>query len=132
MTTTLIFWLLAGPFCALWLALLVRYTIANKRWFNRVLERGARLGEREETRIDRLLHRLARSQTLYFLAYGTAEIARGPLAMYRPDPDPEIERIRQEAVARYKPMLYIFGAGVALWFVAAVVALIVIAVTGSW
>jgi hypothetical protein len=52
--------------------------------------------------------------------------------MFRPDPDPEIERIRQEAVARYKPMLYIFGAGVALWFVAAVVALIVIAVTGSW
>jgi hypothetical protein len=104
-----IFWLLAGPLLAVWLVLLVRYTAANKQWF----ESWSSSYEQQRARARRMTPpprrtfagRVVRAAVWWL----RGEVRLG--VMFEGAADPETEALRSEAVARYKPLLYIFAIG---------------------
>lgn len=79
----MIFWLVASPFVALWLFLLIRYTAANKRWFVRFMEREVPRSEAALGREAALLARLPQ-RPLFFRHVINAGIGRGCLGPLRP------------------------------------------------
>jgi hypothetical protein len=122
-TSDILFWAVAGPFLAVWVVLAVRYTRANRKWFDRllVLQPSA---EATETVIDRFLRRAPRRpRILHATALGVGQVLRRPVRMFRPEADPELERLRREAVARFRPLLSVFAVGVAAWLALTLVAL---------
>jgi hypothetical protein len=125
-TSDVVFWAVAGPFLAVWVVLGVRYTQANRKWFDRLMLVEAS-SSGTESAIDRFLRRVPRRpRIVYTLAFGLSEVLRRPFRMFRLDADPELERLRQEAVARSRPLLSVFAVGAAVWLALTVIALGVI------
>jgi hypothetical protein len=108
-----LFYLITVPLFGGWLYLIVRYARVNRRWFVRYMERDA---ERRGLGLsDRPSFRF---QQLVLHALGSIPVWRMGLLMFRPDPDAEVERARQEAVGAVKLPLRIVGALLVLWAVA--------------
>ena len=59
----------------------------------------------------------------FVAAHPWAQVLRRPVRMFRPEADPELERLRREAVARFRPLLSVFAVGVTAWLALTLVAL---------
>jgi hypothetical protein len=113
MIGNVLFYVVTVPLLGGWLYLMGRYARVNRRWFVRYMERDAR-----HRGVELSDHPAVRFHQLVFHALGSIPPWRMGLLMFRPDSDPEVENLRQQAVGAAKQPLRILGGLLALWAVA--------------
>ncbi len=113
----LAFWVIAVPIAFVASVASVRYARANHRWFSQVAKADPGRPANEQELTVRVLKRSPRRLGgLYYFVYAILSmILRGPLFMFREDKrNPELEALRRESVARYKPFVAIVAVGAAI------------------
>jgi hypothetical protein len=100
-----------GAFAA-WTVFAIRYGAANGAWFKRCM--APKLDSPEEA-----------SSLLRMVIAAHVWRIGGFRAVFRPDPDPETERLRRIMVDRLSPHLLVMGAFVAFSVVAASVVIVI-------
>jgi hypothetical protein len=127
---TIIFLAIAVPIGLLWIAFLIRYVQANRRWFTRLVEAESASSDHDQSFAARALKRFPqRPRGLYYFAYAVlTAFSSGPLLILREHRDANVETARREAVARFTPLMMLCAVLVAAWALIAVCVLVFLGV----
>src|SRR3954470_8660054 len=110
---------LLAAFATVWLTYTLRYVPSSRRWFRAMSARDA--GRRRAA--------VPNPASPRYFRYAIGVLARrGPLMLFRPDADAEVEALRREAVARARPLLVILGVLIAVTLVLCIAVLVILGV----